>query len=458
MHPRRHRIGVVGLGYVGLCTAVTFASRGFKTVGIDVERQKVASIKAGNVPIHEPKMDQLLRRGLHSGSLEVTDEFSQLSKADTVYITVGTPSKSDGSIDLTYVENAAGQIGENLRTRRGYCVIVVKSTVIPGTTSSRVKPLIEQASGRKVGRELGLCANPEFLREGTAIYDSFHPDKLVIGADDKNALKWMTHFYKRFYGSRTPPIIATTPETAEMIKYASNGFLATKISFINTVANIAQNIPGVDVEVIAQAIGLDRRIGPLFLKAGPGYGGSCFHKDLQGLIEFSRRLGYDPILIRTTEEVNEHQAEEVLKLVQILLGSLEAKRITLLGLSFKKDTDDVREAVSIRVAKHLRKRGARVVAYDPIAMPNARKALDDTVEFASDPRTALKGSDCCVVLTEWDEFRRLTARDYSRLMRVPNLVDARRLYRPADFRAIRFLAIGLGSNNGLLRTTQNFSS
>ncbi len=441
-------VSIVGLGYVGLCTAVSFASRGFDTLGVDIDSQRVEEIGKGRAPLREPGLDRLLRLGLRSKHLKVTDEVSSVAATDVIFITVGTPSRPDGSIDLSYVKSAARQIGTSLRDERDYRLTVAKSTVTPGTTSLTVKPILEETSGKKFGVRMGLCANPEFLREGSAIYDALHPDKLVIGAVDRESASRLKKLYRMLYGRKFPPTIVTGLETAELIKYANNAFLAAKVSCINTIANIAQQVPGVDVEKIAETVGLDPRIGSLFLKAGPGYGGSCFHKDLQALIAFSQKLGYKPKLLETIEEVNEQQAAKVVGLSEKLLGSLRDNRVAILGLAFKKDTDDIREAASIRVIEHLKKKGARVVAYDPIAMPNARQVLGDSVEFATDPRSAIKGADCCIIMTEWDQFRKLRAKDYAQLMRIPNLVDARRLYRPEDLEGLNFLGIGLGHNMG----------
>ena len=441
-------VSLVGLGYVGLCTAVTFAKRGFKTLGVEIDSEKIARIMRGRAPIHEPRLDNLLQVALRTKKLTVSDDISSVATTDVIFVTVGTPSKTDGLINLSYVENAIRQIGEALRNRHGYRLIVLKSTVTPGTTTSTAKPILQEASGKKIGAQLGLCANPEFLKEGSAIQDTFHPDKLVIGAFDEKSASMLKRVYKSFYGRSLPPTIITTPETAEMIKYASNAFLAMKVSYINTIANMAQQVPNVDVERVAETIGLDPRIGRLFLKAGPGYGGSCFHKDLQAIIQFTQRLGYDPKLLRVVEEVNEQQAGKVVELSERLLGTVINKRVAVLGLAFKKDTDDIREAASIRVIERLKGKGAQVVCYDPMAMPNARKVLGVSVEFANDPRSAISGADCCVVMTEWDEFRKLKGKDYVRYMRSPNVVDARRLYRPDDLEGSNFVAVGLGQSFG----------
>ena len=443
---QRPRISFVGLGYVGLCSAVAFADRGFETVGVDIDAGRVAQIEAGRSPIHEPRLDRMLKTTLRTKRLTVTEDISRVRATDVIFITVGTPNASSGEIRLSYVEEAARGIGTSLRAEPGYRLVVVKSTVTPGTTRSTVRPVLEQASGNKIGVRLGLCASPEFLREGSAIHDTFQPDRLLIGAMDGESATRLERLYRSFFGGKLPPTIVTTPETAELVKYASNAFLAAKVSFINTIANIAQLVPGVDVEEVAEGIGLDPRIGPLFLKAGPGYGGSCFHKDLQALIAFSHALGYDPRLLGAVEEVNEEQAAKVVELSERLLGSLRDKRVTVLGLAFKKDTDDIREAASIRVIERLKQKGAEVTAHDPIAIPNARLLLGDSVEFAADPASAIRDADCCIIMTEWDEFRKLSAKDYIEAMRSPNLVDARRLYKPEDFEGLNLLGIGLGKD------------
>jgi len=437
-------VSVIGMGYVGLCTAAAFASRGFKTVGIDIDEKRIEQIQQGRAPLYEPQLEGMLKSAVRKKLLVATTDTSQTADTSSTFLTVGTPSRKDGSIDLTNIEKAADELGKALQEKQSYHTVIVKSTVIPGTTNRTIKPILAKSTSKAIGTDVGLCTNPEFLKEGTAIYDTLHPDKIVIGANDKRSANTLKRLYMRFYGKNLPPIILTSPETAELVKYASNAFLATKVSFINTIANIAQTIPGVDVNHVAEAIGRDPRIGPLFLKAGPGYGGSCFHKDLQALINFSEDLGYSSILLKATEETNEQQAEKVVELVEKLTGPLEQKRIAVLGLAFKKDTDDIREAASLRVIRLLLKKGARILAYDPLAVPNARKSLGESVEFAKDLRSALNATDCCIVMTEWNEFRELQTKDYLGLMRGPNLVDARRLYDPKEYGAMNFAAVGLG--------------
>lgn len=437
-------VSIIGLGYVGLCTAATFASRGMRVIGIDSDETRIEQIRKGKVPVREPQLDRLLKTVIKRKLLEATTDASNATNTSASFLTVGTPSQPDGSIDLTYVKNATADLGELLKEKRGYHLLVVKSTVIPGTTNNVVKPVLEQSTGKKVGPNLGLCANPEFLKEGTAINDALHPDKIVIGSNEKKSADQLTKIYRRFYENKLPPMIITSPETAELVKYASNAFLATKVSYINTIANIAQQIPGVDVNQVAEAIGQDPRIGPLFLKAGPGYGGSCFHKDLQALISYSRDQGYDPTLLTATEETNEQQADKVVALSEKLVGPLEAKRIAVLGLAFKKDTDDIRGAASIRVIDRLRKKGARIVAYDPMAMTSFENVFGNTIELAENPHNAIKAADCAIVMTEWDEFRKLKAKDYVAFMKAPNVIDARRVYPPEDYKELNLVGIGLG--------------
>jgi len=445
MKPGPGSVSVIGMGYVGLCTSAAFASKGIRTVGIDIDEKRIEQIQQGRAPLYEPRLDSMLKKAVRKRLLTATNDISQATHTSSTFLTVGTPSRKDGSIDLTSVERATEELGKALREKQSYHLVIVKSTVIPGTTNKTVNPILAKSSSKTIGTDLGLCTNPEFLKEGTAINDTLHPDKIVIGANDKKSADTLKQLYRKFYGKNLPPLILTSPETAELVKYASNAFLATKVSFINTIANMAQSIPGVDVNQVAEAIGRDPRIGPLFLKAGPGYGGSCFHKDLQALINFSEDLRYNPILLRATEGTNEQQAEKVVELVEKLTGPLDQKRIAVLGLAFKKDTDDIREAASLRVITLLLKKGAQVIAYDPLAIPNARKQLGETVEFAKDEQSALKGADCCIVMTEWSQFEKLQTKDYLALMGTPNLVDARRLYNPNEYGALNFAAVGFGT-------------
>jgi UDPglucose 6-dehydrogenase len=440
-------VSFVGLGYVGLCTATVMASKGIRIIGVDVDDRRIEQLNRGEPPFHEPQLQPMLKAALRKKRMEFTTDASQVAEASTIFLTVGTPSSPDGSIDLTYVKKATQDVGSAIAGSKDYHLVVVKSTVTPGTTLEIVRPVLEASAEKICGPELGLSSNPEFLAEGSAIKGTLQPDKIVIGAIDPKSGATLTRLYRRLYSKIKVPTILTDPTTAETIKYASNAFLATRVSTINTIANICQRVPNADVETVAKAIGLDPRIGPLYLKAGPGYGGSCFHKDLQALISFSRSRNYDPILLASVEEVNQRQASEIVGLARKLLGSLNNCRIAVLGLAFKKDTDDMREAASIRVIDELLKSGASVSAYDPMALETARRILPERVELLPDAISCLKGADCCIVMTEWDEFRRLKPSDYTSSMKAPNIVDARRIIKRDDFDGFNYLAVGLGTSS-----------
>ena len=434
------------MGYVGLCTAVAFASRGYTVVASEADPEKASMISRGAPPFYEPGLDEMLVEVLRSGRFRCTTSTEKaVLDTDVTFITVGTPSKPDGSVDLSYVESSAEEIGRALSSKGSYHLVVVKSTVIPGTTENVVKPILERSSRKRCGVDFGLCVNPEFLREGSALYDTFNPDRIVIGECDERSGDVLESLYKEFYAEKMPPLLRTSPVNAELIKYANNAFLAMKVSFINTIANICERIPGADVTVVAKGIGLDKRIGSLFLNAGLGYGGSCLPKDLRALIQHSRSLGYEPKLLEAVEEVNDSQPQKAIELCKELVGELRGKRVAVLGLAFKPNTDDMRDAVSIKVVKRLLDEGARVVVYDPRAVENAKKVFGSSVEYASSVEECLRGSECAIVVTEWEEFRRLRPEDFLRLMKEPVVVDGRRIYDAELFSSrLRFAAVGFG--------------
>ncbi|MEM3871833.1 MAG: nucleotide sugar dehydrogenase [Nitrososphaeria archaeon] len=435
-----------GLGYVGLTTASCFASRGFNVICFDVDESKVEAVNSGIASFFEPKLENLLKSSVKKGLLKATRDPSEaVLNSDITFITVGTPAKEDGGIDLTYVLNASRMIGEALRFKGDWHIVVVKSTVVPMTTENVVKKVVEESSGKHVGKDLGLCVNPEFLREGNAVEDTFKPDRIIIGEFDKRSGDLLEDLYRKFYGNNMPPIVRTTPVNAELIKYVNNAFLAMKVSFINMVANLCQKLPDADVEVIAEGIGLDKRIGPLFLKAGIGWGGSCWPKDLRALLNFSLKNGVELPLVEATLEVNETQPYKIVELAKELVGELNGKRISVLGLAFKPETDDMRNAVSIKVIDRLLEEGAKVTAYDPRAIENARRIFGEKIEYANNLEECLKNSECALVLTEWNEFRKLALEDFIKMMKVPAVSDGRRIYDPKIFsKKLRFNAIGLG--------------
>ena len=442
----QQRISIVGTGYVGLCTAVGFASKGSKVITSTHNPEKVASIKKGIPPFYEPGLQELLQKTVTEGYLKcVLSREEAILNTDITFIAVGTPSQLDGSIDLRYIKSSAREIGEALKKKKTYHLVVVKSTVVPGTTQNIVKPAIEKHSNKQCGANFGLCVNPEVLREGSAVHDTLHPDRIIIGEHDKKSGDILETLYQDFYDEEMPPLIRTNPPTAELIKYANNAFLATKISFINQIASICEKIPGADVTVAAEAIGLDKRIGPLFLNAGWGYGGSCLPKDVKALIAFSKGLGYNPSLFDAVENVNKAQPYKAIELAKSLMGDLRGKRIAILGLAFKPNTDDMREAVSIKIINKLLEEGASIDAYDPAAIPNAKKIFGDQIGYASSAIKCLKGADCCILTTEWNEFKKLKPEDFIQNMRQPTLIDGRRIHNPKQFsQKLKFAAIGLG--------------
>jgi len=440
-------ISIVGTGYVGLCTAVGFASRGYKVVASTHDPEKAELINKGVPPFFEYGLEEMLQKVVKKGYLKcVLDREEAVLNTGITIISVSTPSQPDGSIDLRFIESSAREIGEALNKKDAYHLVVVKSTVVPGTTENMVKPSIEEGSGKRCGVDFGLCMNPEFLREGSALYDTLHPDRVIIGEHDEKSGDILESLYRDFLGEEMPSMIRTNLPTAELIKYANNAFLATKISFINTIANICEKIPGADVTVIAQGVGLDKRINPLFLRAGLGYGGSCFPKDVKALISFSKSLGYSPVLFKAVEDVNNVQPYRAVRLAKKLVGDLAGKRVAVLGLAFKPETDDMREAVSIKVISKLLDEGASVVAYDPKAFVNARYVFGDRIEYARSSIDCLKDAECCIVVTEWEEFKQLEPGDFIKYMKNPLVIDGRRIYSPQKFgQEVKFAAIGLSA-------------
>jgi UDPglucose 6-dehydrogenase len=442
----RFSISVFGTGYVGLCTAVGFASKGYKVFTVTHDPEKAKRINKGQASFYEPGLQELLWKVVKNHSLKCTLNYKDaVLNTDFTFVTVGTPNKPDGEINLSLIERAAREIGEALQRKETYHLVVVKSTVVPGTTEKLVKPILEDCSEKYCGADFGLCMNPEFLREGSAIYDTLNPDHIVIGEYDKRSGDFLESFYRSFFKENMPPFVRMNLPTAELIKYANNAFLATKISFINTIANICQRIPNADVRTVAKALGMDKRISPFFLNAGLGYGGSCFPKDVKALITFSRRHGYDPTLLDAVEKVNDTQPFKAIELCKVFLGELKGKQIAVLGLAFKPNTDDMREAVSIKIVNKFLEEGAKIVAYDPAAVGKAKNIFQNKIQYASSPIECLKNADCCIIVTEWEEFKKLRPDDFVQNMRQPVLIDGRGVYNPREYgRRLKFAAIGLG--------------
>jgi len=440
------KISVIGGGHVGLVSAACLANCGCDVVLYERDVEKAELIRTGRPLFFEPGLEELLRKTISAGKLQVSQTLEDApSDSEITFVAVGTPSRSDGSIDLTSIETASADIGEALRGKAGYCLVVIRSTVVPGTTENLVKPIVERHSGKKAGEDFGLVMQPEFLREGSAVEDNMNPDRVIIGEYDRRSGDLLESFYLGFHKGKAPPVIRMNLASAEMVKYASNAFLATKISFINQIANICEKTIGVDVNSVADAMGLDERIGRKFLNAGAGFGGSCFAKDLRALIMFSEKLGYASNLLKAVLDVNDKQAPHIVELAKRQLGDLHMKRIAILGLSFKPNTDDVRDAPSVRIIESLLKEGASIVAYDPVAMKNVRGIFGDRIGYASSAKSCLSGADCCIIATEWDEFSRMNPKDFVEKMRQPVLIDGRRVYDPAEFsESMKYAGVGLG--------------
>jgi len=427
-------ITFVGHGYVGLVTASVFADLGNTVWVIGHTKEKIENLKKGIVPIYEPGLEEIVKRNVRAKRLLFTLDYKEsISNSEVVFIAVGTPPNPTGEADLSVVFEVAKKIGENLD---GYTVIVTKSTV-PVGTNKKTYEIINTAKPEKA--KFDVASIPEFLREGQAISDTLHPDRIVIGTDSKPAEKLLIELHKSIDGK----YVLTSIETAEMIKYAANSFLATKISFANAIAHLSE-LTGADGSKVLEAVGLDKRVGNQFLFAGAGYGGSCFPKDVKAMIAIAKKSGYDFSLLRDVEEINQQAMRRIVEKTKNLLeGKVEGKTIGMLGLSFKPDTDDMRDAPSIVVINSLLEMGAKIKAYDPIAMSNAKKILRN-VNFQSDPYSVAKDCDVLVIMTEWNEFRQLDLGRIKKCMKKPVLLDGRNIYDPQKLREMGFVYIGVG--------------
>ncbi len=430
------QIAVIGTGYVGLVTGACFAEFGVDVTCVDVDAEKIDRLGAGIMPIYEPGLEQLVAKNTHAGRLRFTTDAKQaIEQSLVIFLAVGTPPKDDGSPDMSFVESAGRTIAQYMN---GYKVIVTKSTV-PIGTGERLRELIREHQSSKVN--FGIVSNPEFLREGAAINDFMRPDRVVLGSRDDEAIAIMRDLYRPLYLIEAPFVI-TSLEAAELTKYAANAFLATKISFINEVANLCEKI-GCDVHDVARAMGMDRRIGGKFLHPGPGFGGSCFPKDTRALASVARQFGSDCLIVDSVIEVNSRQQQSMLAKIQKLVGELKGKKIAVLGLAFKPETDDMREAPSVEIIRGLREQGVRVCAYDPVAMAEAQKVLPG-IEYAEDEYAAVRDADALVFVTEWNQFRALDMSRIRDLMKSPRIADLRNIYDPADMRELGFAYVGVG--------------
>ncbi|MFA5021422.1 MAG: UDP-glucose/GDP-mannose dehydrogenase family protein [Patescibacteria group bacterium] len=426
-------VAVIGAGHIGLVTAASFAQLGNQVVCVDNNSKKIDDLKKNKVTFYEPGLKDIVLRNKRAKSLTFSNSIKEATERSLViFICVGTPSLPDGSTNLSAVQRVALEIAKSIKE---YKIIVEKSTV-PAETGEKIKKIVEMNTPRKI--DFDIVSNPEFLREGQALYDTFHPDRIILGLESKKAEKIM----RRLYSSINAPIIVTNTNTAEIIKHASNCFLTTKISYINAIANLCEKV-NADIAKVSEALGLDKRIGRNFLNAGAGFGGYCFPKDLNSFIHFAGEKGYDFELLKAVRKINQEQKMVIVKKIQESFWSLKGKRIGVLGLSFKPDTDDIRNSIAVDIIKILIQAGADIKSYDPQAMPNAQKELKD-ITFSKSAYDAARNSDCLVILTEWREFRSLDLKKIKSLLRQPIIIDGRNIFNPEQMKQAGFIYKSIG--------------
>ena len=430
------KISCVGCGYVGIVAGTCLADMGNEVTCCDIDKSKINKLKRGVIPIYEPGLKDMFERNVKGKRLRFSSDMKDtIKKSDVIFITVGTPPGRNHEADLCAVESVAGQIGKNMKS---YKLIVNKSTV-PVGTAELVKKIVRKNQTEKF--EFDVISNPEFLREGEAVKDFTNPDRIVIGTDSEKAEEIMMSIY-RGIARADKPVFITDIKSAEMIKYASNAMLATRISFMNEIAQLCEKV-GADVKNVAKGVGLDNRIGPRFLQAGMGYGGSCFPKDVKALSELMKQNKVKDKLLSAVNTINEDQRKFIFQKIKKLISPLKGKSVAVWGLAFKPKTDDIREAPSIDIIRELRKSGAKIRAFDPVAKINAKKVLKG-VTFCSDPYSTVKGCDALLVATEWNEFRTLDFEHVKRLLKQPNIIDGRNIYEPEEMRKAGFNYVGIG--------------
>lgn len=428
------KICMVGAGYVGLVTGTCFAELGNDVLCVDNNEFKIKSLKKGIIPIYEPGLEGLVKSNVKKKRLSFgTSVKDGVKRSDVIFIAVNTPPKENGEADLKFVENVAREIA---LTMPSYRLIVEKSTV-PVNTGDWIEKTIKTFNKRNI--KFDVASNPEFLREGSAINDFMHPDRVVLGVGSKKAEKILTDLYKPLGA----PIVVTDLKSSELIKHASNSFLATKISFINAISAVCDNL-GADISCVSKGMGLDPRIGKDFLKAGIGFGGSCFPKDLSAFIRLSEKCGYDFGLLKEVQNINREQIKLVLKKIETMVWNIAGKTVSILGLSFKPDTDDIRNAPALGLVSMLQEEGAKVKVYDPQCMDKTKKVLSKATVFCKNAYEAVKGSDCLVVATEWSEFKELDLKRVKAVMRQPVIVDGRNIYDPDKVKKMGFKYVGMG--------------
>jgi len=432
------KVAVIGTGYVGLVAGTCFADMGNDVICVDIDEKKIKTLNEGKVPIYEPGLDKLIKKNVSAKKLIFTTNFDDaIRKSEVIFIAVGTPPKPKGDADLSYVENVARGIASVAKKPK----IVVEKSTVPVQTCKRIMQVLDCNEGDDNGKCIKhlVVSNPEFLREGSAVDDFLHPDRIVVGTDDEKAEKVMDKLYKPLNSK----ILFTDIQSAELIKHASNSFLATKISFINAVANVCEKT-GADIEKVAEGMGLDDRIGRSFLNAGIGYGGFCFPKDVEAFIRISDKNGYDFKLLKEVQAVNKGQRELFLKKIEDSIWNLNGKTIGVLGLAFKPNTDDMRFAPSIDIINTLLEEGAKVKAYDPEAMGRAKTIFKDKIEYCDDMYAVPKDVDALLFLTEWDEFKKIDLEKVKKMMKQPFVFDGRNMFNPKDMRAMGFKYESIG--------------
>ncbi|MHB8883375.1 MAG: UDP-glucose dehydrogenase family protein [Thermodesulfovibrionales bacterium] len=432
-------IGVIGTGYVGLVTGTCFAEFGISVTCIDKDAAKIRALKKGAVPFYEPGLETLVKKNIKNGRLKFSTKISDaVDSSLVIFIAVGTPPRGDGSADMRYVEEVAADIARSIK---GYKVIVMKSTV-PVGTGARLRAIISKKLKEQV--DFDIVSNPEFLREGSAIEDFMRPNRVVIGSSSQQAVAIMRDLYRPLYLIETPVVI-TSVETAELIKYASNSFLAVKISFINELSRLCERV-GADVKMVAKGMGLDQRIGAKFLHTGPGYGGSCFPKDTRALLTIAEDKGIELGIVHAAVDANEKQKAHMIDKIKAGLGSLKGKTIAVLGLSFKPNTNDMRDAPAVFIIDRLLQEKAAIRAFDPIAMEDAKAVFGRRIKYAKDSYDCVKGADAVVIITEWNEFRNLDLARVRKLLKSPHFFDLRNIYDPEKVRTAGFKYFSVGRN------------
>jgi len=427
-------IAVVGTGYVGLVSGTCLADLGNNVICVDIDEKKIKTLQEGGVPIYEPGLKELIEENVKAGRLSFTTDLKEaIDKSKVIFICVNTPPKESGEADLSYVENVARAIGENAKESK----IVVEKSTVPVATGKKILQVLKQYNPHNL--EFEVVSNPEFLREGTAVKDFLKPDRVVVGTASEKARKAMEEIYKPLGAE----IIFTDIESAELIKHASNSFLATKISFINAVANICEKT-GANIEEVARGMGLDKRIGSSFLKAGIGYGGFCFPKDAEAFIWIAKKHSYDFSLLKEVQKINQEQRKLFVKKIEDAVWNLKGKTIAVLGLSFKPDTDDMRFAPSVDIINSLLKDGAKVKAFDPAAVENAKKIFGDKIEYSKDAYSAAEVADALVILTEWNECKEMDLKKIKSLLKTPTIIDGRNIFSPFEMEKQGFKYICIG--------------